>query len=682
MSDLSPDVVWPSSAWRDGTRRWRSVAASAAFWLVVGAGAVFIGVAAFNGLPSYPSAHMDIWILAGLALASDLVPFRLPPPARRTTTFLLSPCFCFSIFLLYPPATGVVVQVLAIAFAAPRLHMRWPSLLFLTARLVWALTIAGWVANYLRRSDTQTEYVPSLTETRIAVPAALVCLGVSVAISLVGALLSSATHREMLAQLRMEVIARSSVLLIGVIIVSTPTLWSHALLAIPLIGWYHLSWMLGERERRIEHDPVSGLLSRQGLAAAVEAIRDVPGRDVDWYELTVVELRGIAKLHRRLGHTVTERLTVAAAERLRSGATAPDRIGQLSEGQLVLLRQAPLDKGGLDSAHGVVAALSEPIDHGGVPFRLEPVAGVAICPQHGRGFDELLANAEAARVEADLHQELALVYTPEDRSAIDDRWTLLCDLREALDDPARASEIVVLYQPQVSLATGRTESVEALLRWSHPSRGLIPTDDLIELVEPTGVMQQLTHYVLDRVVGQLAEWNRMGIQLRAAVNVSVNDLVAEHFDNALADTLRSHGVPARQLDIEITERALVEDTQRLDEAAHRVVALGVGLSLDDFGTGFASLRRLRQMPLAEVKIDRAYVSRIGHSPADREMVTTIHGLANVLGLRIVAEGIEDEETARVLTDLGGVIGQGWLYARPMTAPQLVGWLNHQPHAAG
>src|SRR5215475_1754725 len=254
MSDLAPYVVWPSSVWVDRTQRLRRVAASAAFWAIVAAGAGLTVAAAVNGLPSYPSADKDLWILAALALAADLVPFRLPPPARRTTTFLLSPCFCFSILLLYPPANGVVTQVLAVAVAAPRLHLRWPSFAFLVARLVCSLSVAGWVADALRGPSPQGKYLPGVAEIHIAVPVALVFLAVTMTISFVGALLSDATRREVLAQLRIEVIARSSVLLIGVVIVSTPTIWSHALLAVPLLGWYALARLLEQREHQLAHD--------------------------------------------------------------------------------------------------------------------------------------------------------------------------------------------------------------------------------------------------------------------------------------------------------------------------------------------------------------------------------------------------------------------------------------------
>lgn len=232
-----------------------------------------------------------------------------------------------------------------------------------------------------------------------------------------------------------------------------------------------------------------------------------------------------------------------------------------------------------------------------------------------------------------------------------------------------------MFQPQVSITSGQMNSVEALLRWHDPVRGLAPTDELIRLVEPTGVMQDLTRHVLDRVVAQLAEWNRLGLRLRAAVNVSVLDLNAGNFDEQVRQTLDRYRISPQQLDIEITEGSLVSDTSMLDDATQRVARSGVGLSLDDFGTGFASLRRLRRLPLSEVKIDRSYVSRIAESPSDLAIVRAIYDLACALGLRVVAEGVEDEATVRVLAELGSVIGQGWYYGRPMSAHQLVDWVR-------
>jgi predicted signal transduction protein with EAL and GGDEF domain len=673
-------MVWPPFTGPHRTR-WRRIAASATFFGVVLAGAALTIDAALRGASLLSGVPGEFWVLVALAVAADFRPFTLPVPARRTTTFLVSPCFCFAILLLYPPSKAIVVQVVAAAVAAPRLHVRWPAWAFLTARLVCSLAVASWVADVLGLTTADIRDHPSVHADLQAVIVALAFLAVTVLISVAGALLSRATRAEIMAQLRIEVLARSSVLLIGVVIVSVPTAWSRALLVVPLLGWYELSRHLEDRERRLEHDQVTWLLSRHGLIAAVAALPRSGTPDADGCALIVVELRRIPYLHRTLSHGVVERLTGAVAARLRECAGQDDLIGELSESQFVVVRPRLAGWAARPSALRVVAALSHPVESDGVLFRLDPVAGVAVGSLDSRELDELISRAEAALVEADSRQELAWVYTEEAKSDVDDRLALLRDLGAALGDPSRESELVMLYQPQIALATGQIESVEALFRWSHPVRGTMATDSLIELVEPTGVMQELTRYVLSRVVSQLGEWNRAGIHLRAAVNVSVNDLSTRHFDAQIASLLREHGVPASQLDIEITERAVEEATRVLDESSRRVADLGVGLSLDDFGTGFASLRRLRQMPLSEVKIDRSYVGRIAYSPADLAIVKTIHDFANVLGLRLVAEGIENEETARILEGLGGVIGQGWLYARPMTAEDLVHWLRREYRAA-
>jgi len=216
------------------------------------------------------------------------------------------------------------------------------------------------------------KYDPGVGEIRVAVAVALVFLAVDLLISFVGALLSDATRAEILGQMRIEVIARGSVLLIGVVIVSTPTIWSHALLVVPLLGWYQLSFLLAERERRIEHDPVSGLLSRQGLVSAVAALPRVHRQATDWWALIAVELRSIAHVRRTLGQAVAERLMIAASERLRAAAAHHDLIAQLSESQFAVLRPESGDRGGLGSAYRFLASLSEPIDCGGVPYRMDP----------------------------------------------------------------------------------------------------------------------------------------------------------------------------------------------------------------------------------------------------------------------------------------------------------------------
>ncbi len=680
MSDLGPHTVSPSfTAWRSPD--WRSrVAAPVTFWAVVAAGAGLTIAAVPAAIAFVPSAPGEFWVLAALALAAAFTPFRLPPPARRTVTFAVSACFCFAIALLFQTGPAIAVQALVAAVAAHRLALRWPSWALLTARLVCSLAVAGWVAGVLRASVVGTGGVherPTFLKVLGVAGVAAVFLVVSLAITVLTAVLADAPRAELMGQLRIEAIAQGSVLLVGLVVVSTPTKWELALLVVPMIGWFQVARLLQDQEHRLAADPVTGLLSARGLTSTVSSLARGPDHERRGFLLIVVQLRGIPSITRTLGHGVAEGVVVAAAHRLRAAAKSGDYLGQLPDSQFVIVRTEHVAEDAMSAARRVVACLSIPIESEGVPFTVDPVAGVAVAPQHGQSLDELVAHAESALFDSGVQHDEASEYTPEAASEVDDRLAVLRDLSAAVREPARASEIVMLYQPQVSLGTGQADGVEALFRWRHPERGLMPTDELMQLVEPTAVMQQLTGNVLDRVVGQLAAWNDAGYSLRATVNVSVLDLTKGQLETQVADVLERHGVPANQLGIEITERSLVETPGVLDEAAHRVARLGVDLSIDDFGTGFASLHLLRNLPLAELKIDRSFVSQVRHNQGDRAIVASMHATAQALGLRLVAEGIEDEQTAHILADLDGVIGQGWLFARPMTSANLVDWLDER-----
>ncbi len=652
--------------------------ASAAYWLVLAAGAVVTLVAIPFTAVFLSSSEATFWVLAALAVAADIRPVRLPPPLRRSTTFVVSMCFCFAILLLWGTGPAVVVQVAAVAVAGRRLHLNWWAWAYLTSRLVISFAAAGLVARVLGVSGLEERLPLSGSRVLDLTLVALVFLAVSCTISVVGALLSGATLGEVAAQVRFEVLARGSVLVLGAVIATTASVWSLLLLFVPIVGWSQLARLLSDQDRQLEHDPVTGLLSRHGLEVAMLYLPREHRRDTDWFAVILVQLRGMAYVSRNFGRNTVEHLMITVTSRLQEAARPSDLIGRLSDSQFMLLRSGVSSEEAADAARGLVRALSDPVaSREGIPFRLDPVAGVAVAPQHGHLLGQLLPHAETALFGATFHRQLATVFAPETPSEVDDRLALLGTLSAAVNDPQYASQIVLLYQPQVDVATGRSDSVEALLRWHHPERGLIPTDELIRVVEPTGVMQQLTRYVLNRAVAQLAEWNRAGLRLRVAVNVSVLDLSTNDFDAEVDDILRRYGIAPNQLDLEITERSVVDDPRPLDDAAQRIAKIGVGLSLDDFGTGFASLRRLSRLPLSEVKIDRSYVGRIAQSAPDRAIVTAVHDLADVLGLRLVAEGVEDEATVHVLAQLDRVIGQGWYYARPMPAPQLIDWLRQR-----
>lgn len=292
------------------------------------------------------------------------------------------------------------------------------------------------------------------------------------------------------------------------------------------------------------------------------------------------------------------------------------------------------------------------------PIRRHTTLGPAAPPAPGGSVDPLAASADGAGV-------------PELRAAV--------GRTGGLADPAGAGEITMYYQPQVAIATGEVVGVEALLRWRHPRRGMVDPEELIRVAEQSAVMRLLTFRVIDDVVTQLARWQAAGVLLRAAVNVSVRDLHTEEIADRIAERLARHGVPPPHLQLEITEGALMADPRRVLATITRLHQLGVGIALDDFGTGFSSLQHLRRLPLSEVKVDRSFVLGMTEDADDAAIVTSVVELARALGLRAVAEGVEDERTWRMLHAIGCDAAQGWFYARPMPAEELVAWLaRHRP----
>ncbi|MEV0156417.1 bifunctional diguanylate cyclase/phosphodiesterase [Micromonospora sp. NPDC050686] len=239
---------------------------------------------------------------------------------------------------------------------------------------------------------------------------------------------------------------------------------------------------------------------------------------------------------------------------------------------------------------------------------------------------------------------------------------------------AEVGEITMYYQPQIAIATGEVVGVEALLRWRHPRRGMVDPGELIQVAEQSAVMRLLTRRVVDDVVEQLAKWTAAGTDLRAALNVSVRDLHTGEVADQIDDRLTRFGVRPDRLQVEITEGALMADPRRVLATISRLHRIGVGIALDDFGTGYSSLQHLRRLPLSEVKVDRSFVLGMAEDADDAAIVRSMIELAGALGLRVVAEGVEDERTWRLLHAAGCDVAQGWFYARPMPAEELTGWL--------
>jgi EAL domain-containing protein (putative c-di-GMP-specific phosphodiesterase class I) len=256
------------------------------------------------------------------------------------------------------------------------------------------------------------------------------------------------------------------------------------------------------------------------------------------------------------------------------------------------------------------------------------------------------------------------------RARIMERLDLEHGLRRALHN----DELRVYYQPEMSLSDSRMVAVEALVRWEHPERGLLAPHDFIEPAEHTGLIRPLTRFVVETAVRQCAAWREAGTPVVMAVNVSMRNLLEAELADVVARLLVRANLPASLLKLEVTESAIVADPERAVRALERLVDLGLSVSVDDFGEGYSSLNRLRNLPVHEVKIDRAFVRHLSESNDDLAIVRAVINLGHDLGLRVVAEGVEDEQTWAMLEELGCDLVQGYLLAKPMPVGEMTGWL--------
>jgi EAL domain-containing protein (putative c-di-GMP-specific phosphodiesterase class I) len=318
----------------------------------------------------------------------------------------------------------------------------------------------------------------------------------------------------------------------------------------------------------------------------------------------------------------------------------------------------------------VSSCLEEPIIVQDLPLRVDASIGLAAFPRDGADAELLLQHADVAMYAAKaanggfaIYERLADSHTP-------DRLALIGELRGALE----REELVLYYQPQLTLSTGSIMAVEALVRWRHPQRGLITPDEFIPLVQETGLIKPLTHYVLDRALRQCRCWMDSGRPMKVAVNLAMRNLIDADLPGDIADLLKLNGVSEDLLVLEITESAVISDPLRTEAVLARLARMGVRISVDDFGTGYSSLTYLTRLPIDEIKIDRSFVTNMNTS-ADKEVVvrSTID-LARNLGKQVVAEGVETAGVLQRLEELGCHLVQGYFVSKPLPAAELDAWL--------
>ncbi len=450
------------------------------------------------------------------------------------------------------------------------------------------------------------------------------------------------------------------------------SIWLSTWGAMVISALFHkLNEQHDQLEHQARHDPLTGLPNRDALSQTIDEA--IARRDGDPQTLAVcmIDLQQFKEINDSLGHHCGDELLRQVARRLNAVLQAPDQAGRFYGNKFAIML-SNAGEAAIDSiAETLLGTLENAFEIDGRCLYIRGTLGVALYPQHATRAPDLLQKAEAAIFQARKNTQNAAVFQALDNKGAAERLGLINDLRNALRD----GQLELHYQPKLDLRNHRLIGAEALARWVHPQHGPIPPDQFIEIAERTGLIKELTRWVLETAVQQCAHCHANGWVIKISANLSAINLHDEELVPLIASLLERHRLPARSLVVEITETAMMADPARAKAQLQKLDTLGVCISIDDFGTGYSSLGHLRQLPVDEIKIDKSFVMDMITSEDDASIVRATIGLAHDLGLEVVAEGVEDETILQQLTNMGCDIAQGYHIARPMPAAQFVAMLD-------
>ena len=428
-----------------------------------------------------------------------------------------------------------------------------------------------------------------------------------------------------------------------------------------------------EKVKVAAHDALTGLPNRATFNLAVDSLsRTVPEGAPTTAAVLSLDLNRFKEVNAVLGHTTGDALIVGVAQRVRTAVPAAATVARLGGDELAVL--VP----GIDTREAAVALADRIQEAVRVEFAIDDLTvttdaaiGIALLPDHGRDHITLMRRADVAMyIAKEQHEGAVSVFDPAQEEASNRQISLVRDLRLAIEN----GDLSVHYQPKGDMETGEIVGVEALVRWVHPTLGSIAPDEFIGLAEHAGLVQGLTDVVLDQALQQCRSWHDRGLALHVAVNLSARSLREIRLATRVQSALDKAGVRPDWLTLEITEGEFVQDGPIARRSLRQLHDIGVQLSIDDFGTGYSSLSYLARLIADEVKIDKSFVTNVADDDVSSAIVRAVIELAGRLGLRTVAEGVEDQRTWDRLSELGVDIGQGYYLSKPVAADTLSMWL--------
>jgi len=426
-------------------------------------------------------------------------------------------------------------------------------------------------------------------------------------------------------------------------------------------------------EHQAFHDALTGLPNRARLHQDFDVLALSGATPTPTPALLLLDLNRFKEINDTLGHHVGDQLLSQIGPRIAEAlAGEHSLVCRLGGDEFAALLFAGAGAAGaVESADRVIDALRRPFEAGGMRLEIGASIGVAVYPEHGTDSHQLLRSADVAMYEAKRSGTGVVVYDPSFDDHTPERLTIIQDLGEAI----RERQLVLHFQPKLDLRTRAITGFEALVRWQHPRLGLLGPGAFIPLAEVGDLMQGVTRQVIELALRQLREWSDAGLPYTMAINLSPRNLRERDFVACFQEALEQSGVDPQDVELELTETALMQDPEGASRQLGRIAALGVRLSIDDFGTGYSSLAHLRHLPIHALKIDRMFVTEMATNAQDLAIVRSTIGLGRNLGLQVVAEGVESNEVLDMLTELGCDTAQGFALSKPQAWKDIAAWLE-------
>jgi diguanylate cyclase (GGDEF)-like protein len=423
-----------------------------------------------------------------------------------------------------------------------------------------------------------------------------------------------------------------------------------------------------------QYDPLTDLPNRNLFYERLEQALISHRHESKSLALMLMDLDHFKEINDTMGHQTGDHLLQEVGRRLQSTLSKNDTVARLGGDEFGVLFPGMTEESVSLAAGKLLKALEPPFVIGELTMDVRASIGVAFFPKHGDDKHALLRRADVAMYLAKRSANSYAIYSPERDSYSPERLALMAELHRAIDN----NQLFLTYQPKVDLRTARVIGLEALARWQHPEVGLIPPDQFIAMAERTGFIKSLTIWGLKTALSQASAWREQGFEIPVSVNLSARTLHDMNLPDHIADILKDHGIDAGQLELEITESVIMEDPAHALAILTRISHMGVALSIDDFGTGYSSLGYLKKLPVQTVKIDKSFVINMPMDENDALIVRSTIDLAHNLRLKVVAEGVENQNVWDRLVYFGCDAAQGYYMSRPLPVKEMTKWLLDSP----